>query len=195
MQVQERAGGDVAELSRRLRGERDAEQRDRYRVVVLAIEGRETKAIQLQTSRSRGFVQRWVYAYRDWGIEGLAVRPRGGSKPKLSPEQQKRFVERFKAGPNEQDGGVCRLGGRDGVRILQQEFGVTYTLTAVYELLRRNGLSCLRPRPRHRKSDPQAQQQWLERAPFLFKKSASNTQTNTSKSGSRTKRDSGSKER
>jgi transposase len=194
MQVQERAGGEVEELNRRIRGERDAEQRDRYRVVVLAIEGRETKEIQFQTSRSRGFVQRWVYAYRDFGIGGLVVGSRGGSEPKLSPEQQKRFVERFKAGPTEQDGGVCRLGGRDGVRILQQEFGVAYTLTAVYELLRRNGLSCLRPRPRHRKSDPQAQKQWLERAPFLSRKSARNTRTNRSKSGSRTKRDSGSKE-
>jgi transposase len=195
MLVEERADGDVEELNRRIRGERDAEQRDRYRVVVLAIEGRETKEIQLQTYRSRGFVQRWVYAYRDFGIEGLMVRPRGGSDPKLPPEQQKRFVERFKAGPTEQDGGICRLGGRDGIRILQQEFGVTYTLTAVYELLRRNGLSCLRPRPRHRKSDPQAQQQWLERAPFLSRKSARSTRTNKSKSGSRMKHDSDSKER
>ena len=57
----------MAELNRRIRGERDAEQRDRYRVVVLAIEGCETKVIQLRSSRSRGFVQRWVYAYRDRG--------------------------------------------------------------------------------------------------------------------------------
>jgi transposase len=85
MQVQERAGGEVEELNRRIRGERDAEQRDRYRVVVLAIEGRETKEIQFQTSRSRGFVQRWVYAYRDFGIGGLVVGSRGGSEPKLSP--------------------------------------------------------------------------------------------------------------
>lgn len=89
MQVQERASADVEVLNRRIRSERNAEQHDRYRVVVLAIEGRETKEIQLQTCRSRGFVQRGVYAYRDLGIEGLAVRPRGGSEPRLSPEQQK----------------------------------------------------------------------------------------------------------
>lgn len=194
MFIQERVDGDVAELNRRIRGEREAEQRDRYRVVVLAIKGLETSDIQVQTSRSRGFVQRWTYAYRDHGIEALATRPRGGSEPKLSIEQQKQFVARFKAGPTEQDAGVCRLGGKDGVRILEREFGIAYTLTGVYRLLHRNGLSCLRPRPRHRKSDPQAQKQWLDRAPFLSRKSAKSTRTSRSKSGSKTKRDSDSKE-
>ena len=194
MHIQERVDGDIAELNRRIRNEREAEQRERYRVVVLAIAGWETSEIQAATSRSRGFVQRWVYAYRDRGVEGLIAQPRGGSEPKLSRELQKQFVERFKAGPAERDGGVCRFGGRDGVRILEQEFGVAYTLNAVYELLHRNGQSCLRPRPRHRKSDAQAQQQWLERAPFLSRKSAKNIRKSRSKSGSRTKRDSDSKE-
>ncbi len=193
MHIQERAVGEVAELSVRIRRERDAEQRDRCRVVVLAIEGRETSEIQVQTGRSRGFVQRWAYAYRDGGLEALAVRPRGGSEPKLSREEQKRFIERFKAGPTKSDGGACRLGGRDAMRILREEFGVAYTLTGVYELLHRNGLSCLRPRPRHRKGDPQAQRQWLDDAPLLCGRSAKSTRTRKSRSGSRTKPDSGSK--
>jgi transposase len=195
MHIQERREGDIAELNRRIRCEREAEQRDRYRVVVLAVQGLDTGEIQAQTHRSRGFVQRWAYAYRDRGVEGLAAQPRGGSQPKLARELQKQFVERFKAGPTERDGGVCRLGGKDGVRILQEEFGVAYTLNAVYELLHRNGLSCLRPRPRHRKSDPEAQKQWLERAPLLSRKSAANTRKSRSKSGSKTRRDSDSKER
>jgi len=194
MHIQERSEGDMAALNRRIRREREAEQRDRYRAVVLAIQGLQTREIQAQICRSRGFVQRWAYAYRDHGIEGLTARPRGGSQPKLSRELQKQFVERFKAGPTDRDGGVCRLGGKDGVRILQEEFGVAYTLNAVYELLHRNGLSCLRPRPRHRKSDPEGQKQWLERAPLLSRKSAKNTRTSGSKSGSRTRRDSDSKE-
>ena len=194
MHIQERIEGDMAELNRRIRRERGAEQRDRYRVVLLAIRGLETKEIQAQTHRSRGFVQRWAYAYRDCGIEGLQAKPCGGSLPKLSRELQKQFVERFKAGPIDRDGGVCRLGGKDGVRILQQEFGVAYTLNAVYELLHRNGLSCLRPRPRHRKSDPEAQKQWLERAPLLSGTSARNTPKSKSKSGSRTRRGSDNKE-
>ena len=116
--------------------------------------------------------------FRDGVIAALSARPRGGSTPKLPPDRQSVFLERFKAGPNERDDGVCRLGGKDAVRILQAEFGVEYTLTGAYELLHRLGLSCLRPRPRHRKSDPTAQKQWLERAPFLSRKSVRNTRRN-----------------
>lgn len=178
MHVQEGSPGDVAALTRLARGQRDAQQRDRYRVVLLVLEGLETQAIQDRLARSRGFVQRWAYAYRDGGIAALSARPRGGSAPKLPPDRQAVFLERFKAGPNERDDGVCRLGGKDAVRILQAEFGVEYTLTGAYELLHRLGLSCLRPRPRHRKSDPNAQTEWLERAPFLSRKPTRNTRKN-----------------
>jgi len=67
------------------------------------------------------------------------------------------------------DGGVCTLRGADARRILAQEFGVRYTLDGVYELLHRLRLSCLVPRPRHRKNDPQVMQQWLDSAPLLSK--------------------------
>jgi transposase len=175
MHIQARSSEDVQALARLARGERDAEQRDRYRAVLLAIAGAETQEIQRQLARSRGFVQRWAYVYRDAGIAAVAAAERGGSAPKLPVEQQRAFIDRFKAGPTERDAGVCRLGGKDAQRILQEEFGVEYTLTGAYELLHRNGLSCLRPRPRHRKSDAQAQKQWLDRAPFLSRKSANNT--------------------
>ena len=57
-------------------------------------------------------------------------------------------------GATEADGGVCSLRGVDAVRILEAEFGVRYTLDGVYDLLHRLRLSCLVPRPRHRKNDP-----------------------------------------
>jgi transposase len=175
MHIQEGSPGDGAALRHRVRAQGEAQQRDRYRVVLLVLEGLETQAIQDRLSRSRGFVQRWAYAYRDGGIAALTAQPRGGSAPKLSPDKQPVFLERFKAGPAQGDAGVCRLGGKDAVRILKEEFGVEYTLTGAYELLHRLGLSCLRPRPRHRKSDPLAQKQWLDRAPFFSRNFAKNT--------------------
>jgi hypothetical protein len=44
---------------------------------------------------------------------------------------------------------------------------VAYTLQGVYDLLERLHLSCLVPRPRHRKNEPQVMRQWVERAPLL----------------------------
>ena len=78
MHIDERNTGDCDELNRRIRGESDAAQRDRYRAALLAIEGHETQTIMTMLARSRGFVQRWAYAYRDGGIEAIAVQPCGG---------------------------------------------------------------------------------------------------------------------
>ena len=189
MNVMERTPDDCTRLEQLIRQEHNAKQRDRYRAALLAIRGHQTQAIIDALARSRGFVQRWVYAYRDGGIEAIAVKP----QPELSSQQERQFVARFTTGPTDTDGGICTLRGKDALRILQQEFGVEYSLPGVYDLLHRLGFSCLRPRPRHRKQDPQAQEQWLHEAPLLSRLSGRTTPTRRSKSGSRTKRDSASK--
>jgi len=156
-------------LSRRVRKARSAEQRDRLRVAFLAIGGEETEAIMEKLGRSRGFVQRWAYAYRDGGIGALCARKRGGKKPRMSLEQEERFAARIRAGPTEADG-VCTLRGRDAQDILKKEFGGSFSLGGAYDLLHRLGFSCLRPRPRHRKNDPEAMEEWLANAPLLSKR-------------------------
>ncbi len=195
MNIGERRPGDCAELQNRIRQERDAKQRDRYRAALLAMEGHETRQIMEALDRSRGFVQRWAYAYRDSGIDAIAPMPHPGARPKLSAQQQSRFIERFAAGPTDADDGVCTLRGKDAVRILEQEFGVRYSLPGVYDLLHRLGFSRLKPRPKHRKQDPQVQEQWLHQAPLLSRTCAETIPTRGSKCGSRTKRGSASKGR
>jgi transposase len=162
---------DEAELGRLVGKARNAEQRDRCRVALLAAGGQETQAIIDTLARSRGFVQRWAYAYRDGGIAALRAKRRGGSRPRLDAAQEQRLLERVKAGPVEGvDAGVCTLRGKEFQRILQSEFGKAYTLGGAYDLMHRLGLSCLRPRPRHRKNDPAAMKKWLDDAPFLSSK-------------------------
>lgn len=169
-------------------------QRDRLRCVVLAIQGYTQPQISSMTGRSRGFTQRWTYAYRDGGIDAITPAKRGGSKPRLSDKDTAMFLARVQAGPvPQQDGIACTLAGKDCQRILREQFGVAYSLNGVYRLLHHHGFSCLRPRPKHRKADPDAQQRWRDDAPFLSGVSATNTPTNTSKSGSKTRRASVSK--
>jgi transposase len=177
---------DAHTLHELIRQERNAKQRDRYRVVQLAAGGEPCPAIMRMLGRSRGFVQRWAYAYRDGGLDAIAVKPQPGRPPTLPPEQHRAFRQRVLDGPRDEDG-VCTLRGRDFQRILEQEFGVRYSLQGVYDLLHRLDLSVLVPRPQHRKADPEAQRQWVERAPFLSATSSDNTPTSRSPSGSRTK--------
>jgi transposase len=194
MDITLRRAEDAAELTARIGRAREAKQRDRLRAVALAIGGHPTPEIVRMLGRSRGFVQRWCYACRDGGLDAVAVKRQPGRPTMLPAERHAAFKQRVLAGPTDDDG-VCTLRGRDFQRILEEEFGVSYSLQGVYDLLHRLNLSVLVPRPQHRKSDPQAQQQWVEDAPFLSATSKSDTPASTSPSGSRMKRGSGSKAR
>jgi transposase len=164
---------DLATLRERVRSEGNAKQRDRLRAVLLAAEGdgdgRELEGDDIagRVGRSPRFVDRWLARYRKGGLSALSPGKAKGQKPKLAAERQQAFKARLLGGPTDADGGVCTLRGADARRILSQEFGVEMGLSGVYELMHRLNLSCLKPRPLHRKNDPQAMADWLDRAPLL----------------------------
>ena len=166
MLVSLRDPSDLSWLDDRIAREGNAKQRDRYRVVRLALEGKETLAIANVVARSRKFVQAWAYRYRDRGREALLPIKQSGRRPKLPAEQHQRLKQRLDAGPRSDDN-VCTLRGRDIQRIMQVEFGVVYSGSGTYELLRRLDYSSLKPRPRHRKTDAAAQEQFKLDSPFL----------------------------
>jgi transposase len=166
MDVTERSRGDRRKLARLIDKEPDAIQRDRLRSVLLALEGRETLEVAETVGRSRAFVQRWVYMYRDGGIAAVRGRTAPGRKRRLSPEQEARLVQRVKAGATPRDG-VASLRGPQIQGILDREFGKTFSLAGIYKLLKRNGFVCLEPRPRHPRQDPAAAKAFKRRAPLL----------------------------
>jgi len=168
MNVGLRDEADRTRLRELIDGERDAVQRDRLRAALLAAEGNEAVAIAVTLGRSRRFVQAWAYAYRDGGVGAIKAGRSTGRPTKLPRDREAAFRARVLAGPVVgADGGVCVLRGEDARRILEREFGVAYTLDGVYDLLHRLKLSCLVPRPRHRKNDPAAMAAWLDGAPLL----------------------------
>lgn len=168
MEIRVSTPGDIDELKRRVKSERMALLRDRYRAVLLALEGKTCPQIVAAVGRSRRSVQDWVYCYRDGGIDALPDGKRTGRPSKLTREQEESLKARLDAGASPGDG-VCTLRGKDVVRILEAEFGVKHTLGSIYGVLDRLGYSCLKPRPRHEKADPAAVQQFKEQAPLLFR--------------------------
>ena len=168
MNLTERTEGDIQELHRRASRERDALRRDRYRRSHrgCGTDGKEAIQIAQALGRARRSVQDWVYSYRDGGIDAIQPPRRPGRTPKLPREREAQLLARLDAGAQADDG-VCTLRGKDVVRILEQEFGVKYTLGGAYDLLWRLGYSCLTPRPLHEKSDPKAITDFQTQAPFL----------------------------
>ena len=146
----------LSELGRLEQREKDAAKAKRLRIVILAIKGYTAPAIAMSLGPSRRICQRWVRRYNGFGLAGLDDRRGREPRSPLRPEQEEEVRRRIEAGPTAEDE-VCSLRGLDFQRILAHEFGVFRSLAAVYHLLHRLGYSYLRPRPRHRKADPEAQ--------------------------------------
>jgi transposase len=167
MHIIERRPGDLSRLEDLIAAERNADQRDRFRIALLAVRGMEKEEIAALLGVARSTVEQWAYRYRDGGIDALAPRPRGGSLPKVRGPALEKLRARIDAGPTPSDK-VCTLRGKDVRRIAQEELGVDISLNGAYRTLHRLGYSCLAPRPRHEKQDLVAQQSFQqETAPFL----------------------------
>jgi transposase len=146
----------LAELERLERSETSAQRAKRLRIVILAMRGFTAPATAMCVGLSRRICQRWVRRYNEEGLDGLNDLRGQQPVPILTVEQQAQMRQRLAAGPLPEDR-VCSLRGADVQRILAQEFGVLRSLSAVYWLLHRLGYSYLRPRPRHRRADSEAQ--------------------------------------
>lgn len=172
MTVTVRDASDVVKLRELTRTESNAKQRDRFRAVLLAVEGDagvelEGDQIALRLGRSPRFVDQWLARYRKGGLAALYPKKAKGRPKKLPAEAEPAFKSRLLGGPTQADGGVCTLRGIEAMRILKREFEVEMKLSGVYALMHRLNLSCLKPRPRHRKNDPKAMAEWLASAPLL----------------------------
>lgn len=178
---------DLKELRKRIRKEPNAKQRDRWRAVLLALEGKTTAEIMDKLGRSKNFVQRWVYFYRDHGLERIRPLKQTGQPTKLPRDQEQTFLERIDSDPR-------ILRGTDIQEILREQFGATYTLNGAYALLHRLGYGPLKPRPVNPKKKAEDEQAWKDSAPFLSKRSRTPTRAKRSKSGSRTSADSDRKD-
>jgi transposase len=148
------------------RVEKDADRAKRLRIIILAMQGWTAPAVAMAVGLSRRICQRWVYRFNQEGLAGLEDQRGQNPRSPLTPEQEAEVRRRIEAGPREQDR-VCSLRGKDFQRIMAAEFGLLRSLSGIYHLLHRLGYSYLRPRPRHRKSDPEKiaafQRQWPER--------------------------------
>jgi len=182
------------ELAARIRSETDAKVARRLAAVRLALLGQTPEQVGPHVLLSARQVRTWVRRYNASGPDGLLDKKGRGRKGPLTPEQEQRLKRRVLAGPTAADG-VCTLRGEDVRRILEEEFGVLRGLQAVYNLLHRLGLEPLRPRPRHPKGDPDAQEAFKKSCPRSSPPPPPPTPASGSRPGSRTRPASGSKGR
>ena len=181
-------------LQARYREEKDGRLARRLQGVYLARMGRTCPEIMAVTGTARRTVQQWVAKYNRGGLDELFDKPRPGQPTKLPRNREEEFLRRLEQGSTPADG-VRVLNGPAIQRILKREFGQTYSLGGVVDLLHRLGYSYLCPRPRHEQADPAAQEEFKKTFPPSWTRSKPNTPAKPSRSGSRMKPGSVSKGR
>ena len=130
------------------------EVRTRLHALWLLRRGEGPTAVAAAVGVSRNAVQQWLRWYRAGGLAEVRSHRRGGPGKAcfLTEAQQQQVVAAAATGVFATAQAV-----RDWI---EERFGVVYTRDSMYTLLSRLGIRLKVPRPRHAKTDPQAQEDW-----------------------------------
>lgn len=105
-------------------------------------------ALARKYGTSTKIVHAWINRYKDGGDDGLKTRQgKGGSKPKLSPEQQEQLCLLLRTKTPQDYGYDTALWTCPIIAaLILQTFAIRYASSSVYCLLKRMGFSSQKPR-------------------------------------------------
>ena len=143
----------------------------RKRAIELHKEGKKQLEITAALGVSQSTVSGWINAYKETGTFHHDYSGIGGSKRRISPEQQTELATMLLQGAMAH-GYDNDLWTRKRVgQLIEAKYGVRYGLTAVGDLLKVLGFSLQKPAKRSYKQDAQKVQEWKEeRLPALKKR-------------------------
>ena len=155
----------AAELRAAAARSRDAQAARRMLAVALALEGVDRKTAAETCGMDRQTLRDWVHRYNSEGLAGLSNH-RGAPRPRrLDPGQVSALVAWLEAGPDPAVDGVVRWRRQDLRARIASAFGVELHERTVGKYLAALGYRRLSVRPRHPKTDPEAQEAFKKTSP------------------------------
>ena len=149
-----------AELRRAATRSRDADAARRILALALVLEGKSRKEAAENCGMDRQTLRDWVIRYNVEGLTGLSDRVPPGPGFRLTPEQTAELATLVEAGPDPAVDHIVRWRRVDLRRVIATRFGVKFHERSVGKLLHRLGFAKLSVRPKHPKTDPDAQAEW-----------------------------------
>jgi transposase len=151
-----------------------------------AASGADRKSAAETCGMDRQTLRDWVHRYNAEGLSGLHDLKTPGPKPKLTAEQQAELAALVEAGPDPVCHGVVRWRRVDLRDELERRFGVALHERSVGKVLAKLGYRRLSVRPRHPRTDEEAQEAFKKTLPPRSRRNFPSTpKTRRSKSGSR----------
>lgn len=128
----------------------------RYLSVQQYHQGNSRASIAISLNVSRRLVNEWIKKYLSEGFEGLALKLATGRPPLLNKEQKKQLKAYVLSHAIKEQGG--RLMGKDIVKYIQEEYGVTYHVRNIYRLMKELKIVWITSRSKHPNQDLEAQE-------------------------------------
>ena len=144
---------------------KDAKAARRMLAIALVLEGVDRRTAAENCGMDRQTLRDWVHRYNTEGLEGLSDRRSAGPAPRLSLDQKAELARMVREGPDLAVDGVVRWRRADLQRKIKEHFGVTMHERTVGKQLAALGFRRLSVRPRHPKSDPEAQEAFGKTSP------------------------------
>lgn len=129
----------------------------RLLALALILDGHTREDAARSAGMDRQTLRDWVHRYNADGLAGLSDRHGGGTKPRLSVEQEAEIARWIRTGPDVAVDGVVRWRCMDIQARIEDRFGVTLHERSVGKLLHRLRFARVSTRPRHPKADAVAQ--------------------------------------
>jgi transposase len=135
-------------------------EKRRRKAIALLKAGRTFQEVAAVVHASVSSLVRWQQAYRRDGPAGLSSKPNHGRPSLLSPREKQRLEKILLQGP-------LGLGYRTDLwtlkrvaQVVEERFGVRYSLPGLWKLMASLGWSCQKPETRARERDEKAIAHW-----------------------------------
>jgi len=149
------ASDDVKVLAKK---ERDKSIYQCLMMLVYLKEGMSKAQVSRLTFTAPARVYAGLNRFREQGMEGLRNKPRHGRPGLLDRSAYDALQQKIADSQSLLPGG--RLRGEDIIQLVKDEWGVEYTLSGIYRLIKAIGMSWVSTRSQHPKQDEQAQQRF-----------------------------------
>ena len=148
----------LAEVKHRMRTDPHADRRQRWLIIYNAlVEPRPAEDIARHCGVSKATVHAVISRYNRIGVAAIETPGKGGRRRQyLTLDEEKEFLTPFFA--QAEQGQIATVG--QIWQAFEQRVGHEVDDSTIYRLLHRHGWRKVMPRPKHPKSDPEAQKQF-----------------------------------
>jgi transposase len=155
----------AAELRAAAAKSRDAQAARRTLALALVLEGVDRETAAVTCGMDRQTLRDWVHRYNAEGLGGLSNRRAAPRSRRLDLGQVGELVSWLEAGPDPATDGVVRWRRQDLRARISERFGVELHERTVGKYLAALGYRRLSVRPRHPRTDPEAQEAFKKTLP------------------------------